>query len=279
MSGRSRNWVFTLNNYNDNDIVTLTAFATTVRYLTWGKELAGTTGTPHLQGFVIFRDGKTVATARRLLVGCHVESARGSPDQCRTYCHKDGDFVEFGTPPVTPVERGNREVARYHTAWDFARDGDLESIDADIRIRCYATLKRIRVDYKPLPEPLTGVCGVWIWGLAGCGKTTSVFSKWPGCFSKPLNKWWDGYADEDVVLYDDVSIYHRELGTQLKHCADFAPFSVEKKGSQEKIRPKRVVVTSQYTIEQIWEDEETRDALNRRFISINKIKGQDIILL
>lgn len=275
---RSRNFIFTLNNYTDQHVALLNRLAPSLRYLVYGREVAPTTGTPHLQGFAIFANARTLSAVTRLMPGAHVEIARGSPEQCRTYCIKDGDYAEFGTPPVTPAQSGDREVDRYNSAWDLAKQGSLEDIDADIRIRCYSTLKRIRTDYKPAPEPLTSVCGTWIHGLAGCGKTTAVFRRWPDLYSKPLNKWWDGYVDEPVVLYDDISIYHRELGTQLKHAADFAPFSVEKKGSQEKIRPSRVVVTSQYTIEEIWDDEQTRDALNRRFTVINKILGQDIIL-
>lgn len=245
----------------------------------FGKELCPTTGTPHLQGFLILANPSTLSAIRKRLPGVHVECSLGSPDQNRVYCSKTGEFSEYGVPPVSDTAKGDREISRYSLAWDQATTGRLDDIDADIRIRCYNTLKRIKYDYRPVPEHLTSVCGTWIYGEAGCGKTTSVFTAYPDLYSKPIkSKWWDGYADQPIVLFDDVSIYERELGTLLKHAADSKTFYIESKGLQYPIRPTRVFVTSQYTIEEIWEDIKTREALNRRFTIINKIKGQDIIL-
>lgn len=275
---RTRNYSWTWNNYPD-DISVLDKLASECRYLCYGREICPTTGTPHLQGFLILVNPCTASAIRKRLPGVHVECSKGSPDQNRTYCGKSGNFKEFGTPPVSGTERGNREISRYSMAWDQAKIGDLESVDADIRIRCYNTLKRIKLDFRGVPEHLAAVCGTWIWGEAGCGKTTSVFTSYPECYSKPIkSKWWDGYSEQPIVLFDDVSIYERELGTLLKHCGDSKTFYIEIKGGQFPIRPARVFVTSQYTIEEIWEDQRTRDALNRRFTVINKIKGQDILL-
>lgn len=127
-------------------------------------------------------------------------------------------------------------------------------------------------------EPLDSVCGTWIFGLSGCGKTRAVLAAYPGAYIKPRNNWWDGYNNEPVVLIDDVDIFDKALGGKLKHWADFCPFIGESKGSSMRIRPQKVIVTSQYKIEQIWEDQETRDALNRRFIVIEKVKGQEILI-
>lgn len=124
----------------------------------------------------------------------------------------------------------------------------------------------------PKVGPIDDVCGIWIYGISGCGKTRQVLSNYPECFIKPRNVWWDGYQFEETVLVDDMDIFDRALGGKLKHWADFAPFIGECKGSSARIRPKRIIVTSQYKIEQIWEDEETRDALNRRFKVYEKIK-------
>ena len=276
---RSRNFTWTWNNYSDESISILNTWAKQCRYLCYGKELSPSTGTPHLQGFFILTNASTICAIRKRFTGVHIECSKGSPTHNRDYCKKGGDFTEFGTPPVSGAERGDREVSRYAVAWDQAKSGELESIDADIRIRCYNTLKRIKFDYRIVPEHLAGVCGTWIWGEAGCGKTTSVFTHYPECYSKPIkSKWWDGYSDQPIVLFDDVSIYERELGTLLKHVADSKAFYIEAKGLQYAIRPTRVFVTSQYTIEEIWDDQQTRDALNRRFTVINKIKDQDLLL-
>nr|WPR18691.1 MAG: hypothetical protein [Chemarfal virus 268] len=92
-----RKWVFTLNNYTDEDILMLsTLYPDTVKYLVFGREV-GAEGTPHLQGFVWFKNLKSFIQAK-VCIGqrAHLEKANGSPAQNRVYCTKDGDFEEFG---------------------------------------------------------------------------------------------------------------------------------------------------------------------------------------
>jgi len=277
VSSRHRSWCFTLNNYNDADCLSLSTLACT--YLIYGKEVSPTTGTHHLQGYVSFPSGKTLRRVRSLIPGSHLSVAKGTAAQNKVYCSKGGDIFECGVCPAAPADGGTAEVTRWDAAWSFAVTGNVEAIDADIRIRCYATLQKIRTDYMPKVIPLVSTCGLWIFGLSGCGKTRAVLSTYPACYIKPRNQWWDGYLDEPVILLDDVDKFDRALGGKLKHWADFAPFIGEIKGGSRRLRPQKLIVTSQYTIEDIWDDAETREALLRRFVVVHKMAGQDIILI
>jgi hypothetical protein len=118
----------------------------------------------------------------------------------------------------------------------------------------------------PNVSEIDDVCGIWVQGLSGCGKTTYVTKRWPKSYLKPINKWWDGYTTEAEVLLDDLDKTHASwVGYFLKKWSDKFPFIAEQKGTSIKIRPQVFIVTSQYTIDQIFEDEESRQALKRRF--------------
>jgi len=179
---------------------------------------------------------------------------------------------------MSASEKGAMEQARYQDAWDLAKAGDIESIDADIRVRLYSSIRRIEKDYMPDVARLDAPCGTWIYGVSGAGKSRAVLDAYPQLYPKPRNNWWDGYQREDVVLLDDVDKFDVALGGKLKHWADCYPFIGENKGGSLKIRPKKFFVTSQYTIEQIWGDQETREALNRRFTSMEKRTGEHLQL-
>lgn len=281
---RNRAHCFTWNHHPD-------AFATILdgldcRYIVAGEELAPTTGTPHLQGYVIWSSAKTVSAVKRLLPGCHITIARGDHHQNDKYCRKtrpedpepNESVYSRGDLPANPTDRGSAEKARWQDAWDLAKQGKIEDIPPDIRVRQYSTLLKIERDFMPAMERLGSPCGTWIVGAAGSGKTRAVLDQIPEAFPKPRNQWWDGYQREEVVLVDDVDRFDVRLGGFFKHWADAYPFIAEVKGGSQKIRPKRLIVTSQYTIEEIWEDSATREALLRRFVVVHKTLGQDIIL-
>lgn len=98
---QTRHWCFTLNNYTDHDISSLDTLEVT--YLVYGREVA-TTGTPHLQGYVVFQSVKRFNQVRDLIPNAHVEPKRASSKAAALYCKKDGLFTERGTLPSTGVK-------------------------------------------------------------------------------------------------------------------------------------------------------------------------------
>lgn len=95
---RAKRWCFTLNNYNDEQQQRLRELAADTEFLIFGREI-GAQGTPHLQGFVIFKNQLRFNRVQELLPGCHLSVAR-TVSQAAEYCRKDGDFEEFGQIPL-----------------------------------------------------------------------------------------------------------------------------------------------------------------------------------
>lgn len=95
---RGKHFVFTHNNYTPADETRYREFGNSndCVYLVYGREIAPTTNTPHLQGYVVFGSRQRIRGVRNRFPGAHIELARGNPEQCKNYSTKDGDFEEFG---------------------------------------------------------------------------------------------------------------------------------------------------------------------------------------
>ena len=79
----------------------------------------------------------------------------------------------------------------------------------------------------------------------------------------------DGYDDEDVVILDDWDPYMAAQGGDMKRWCDRYVFPAEIKGAVRKIRPRKLVVTSQYRINECWVDKKTVAAIERRFTVVD----------
>lgn len=183
--GQGKPWCFTLNNWTAGDILMLRDLGSSqiTSYLIFGQEVAAS-GTPHLQGFVKFATNKRFNAVRDLLpFGAHVAlRLRQSTDwHAAEYCKKDGLFEEFGDPPApSRGHAGGRATAEKWTiAKRAAKEGNLDQIDDDLFIKYYSTFKRIAKDYMKKPDPLGTVCGLWIHGATGQGKSHSVITQHP----------------------------------------------------------------------------------------------------
>lgn len=137
-------------------------------------------------------------------------------------------------------------------------------------MKYYRTIKQIAIDSRPDLESVSEKTGLWIYGTSGCGKSKKAREDHPDAYIKGMNKWWDGYAGEDVVILEDIDPTNADhMRRNLKIWLDHYPFPAESKGNQRNIRPRLIIVTSQYPIEGIWPDAETRTAIKRRCEVIN----------
>ncbi len=253
--------MFTINNYTVQDVPDLKHF----EYLVVGKEI-GEDGTPHIQGYGVFINRKRLAGAKKLLPRAHLEIKRGTPLEASEYCKKENDYREYGDLPRT---QGERERHDWEVAYELAKKGDFSAIPKDMLIRNYHAFKRIRQDNPTPVGSLDDVCGLWFHGKTGVGKSHQARSRYPGLYDKPINKWWDGYRGEDTILLDDVDRHHMSwLGPFLKRWSDKYSFPAEHKGTTVQIRPKRIIVTSQYVLDDLIEDAKLLSALKRRFKEI-----------
>jgi len=257
-----RNFCFTLNNYVDTELVDTIP----CRYIGYSKEVAKS-GTPHLQGFICFTNATSLSSViQKFEKKAHIEPMHGSIRQNEAYCSKEGVMVHRGDKPASNDDKGRANQIRYQQALEAAKKGDFSDIDADLYTRHYNTYKRIRVDYHPKPTPIEDVCGLWIFGASGIGKSRYVLAMYPDHYIKSRDQWWQSYQHQEVVCLDDLSIFEApRLGSYMKDWADFKPFQAETKGSSMMIRPKLFIVTSQYMPEELWHDKNTTDAINRRF--------------
>ncbi len=261
LMSQSRNFVFTMNNYEDTKLVD----ELDCRYIIYGKEV-GASGTPHLQGAVVFKSARRLPAVIKKMPGCHVEMMHGRLEQAVEYCMKDGDWTERGDKPKSQSEKGAGEKRRWKEIREAAEEGRYEDIDDEVRFKYDQNIERIRsraLKARKLQD--TETQHEWYWGDSGTGKSRKARTENPEAYLKMCNKWWDGYTDQETVIIEDLDKKHDVLCHHLKIWGDRYPFPGEMKGSGAVIRPKKIIVTSNYHPSDIWFSDSDLQPILRRF--------------
>lgn len=233
---RQRHWCWTWNNYPE-DLPTQETLPDT-KYLIYGKEV-GESGTPHLQGYVEFTKPKRLAWLKRRLPKVHWEARKGTRDQARDYCMKDGDFHEFGPWGTSQGKRSDLEEVKTAIE-DGATETDIAESHFGVwckypnAVRSYIRMRQKPRDFKTEVH----VC----WGDTGTGKSyvTSQLTHKP--YKLTNSKWWDGYDGVSDVIIDEFSGW-LPVGVFLQ-LTDRSDYKVEVKGGMVNFAPKRIFITS-----------------------------------
>ena len=247
------------------------------RYVVGQLEKGEETHHPHIQFYMNFKGMTRLAAIKKINKGIHAEKCK-SEKASMDYCQKVETRVEG------PQEYGEKPMHRNSKAdwdevWNKAVKGDLMGIPATIRTIHYNKLKQIAKDHMEFHDK-THLRGIWIWGEAGKGKSRWVRDQAAllkkKLYSKLVNKWWDGYQNEELVVMDDIGLNHECLCQQIKIWADRYDCVLENKGGACHSNYEWFFITSQYAPWEIFKDSKDLAAIERRF-QIYKIN--DILLL
>lgn len=271
---QSRSWCFTLNNPDLGEDKNLVHDPLPIwkglRYRLHSFEI-GENGTPHFQGFAYFERPVRLAALKKMSHTAHWEQLRGNFEQNKAYCTKSSTHVAgpwiYGDPPRTPKEKGDAEKERWAEMVSLAKadkfDELLEKYPREA-VLYKEKFQRVYFDSKEV-LPTDTLEHEWVHGPTGTGKSLTARQEHPVHYVKdPQSRWWDGYRHEDVVIIDDFDKYQVAQGGDLKRWLDHYPFQAPIKGSYMMIRPKKIIITSNYAPDEIWTEPETLDPILRR---------------
>lgn len=262
---RSRNFALTINHPEPGDYLCFIDQRSRATYYIIGREV-GEAGTPHLQCYIHFKSPTTIRGLKRHFPRAHIEECKGSPQQNIDYCKKQGRFEEWGTAPLSQEDKGELGKRTWEEVRTHAEAGEFQEIPAKIYITQFKNLMAVRARAFSSATDLEEPCGIWIHGPPGTGKTYTA-KQLGTLYHKEATQWWDAYEGEEVVLIDDISPASCQgpMTDLLKKWTDRYCFAAQVKGGHLKsIRPKKVIITSNYTIEECFTNPVDAQAMKRR---------------
>lgn len=208
----STKWRFTINNWTDEDEAAVKDAMTAnkdVRYICFGKEVGEEKGTPHLQGFVYFKDGKNQrrkAVCTLLGGRANVDTCRGTPWENREYCKKDGDFWEDGTVPperYTKKTTKNGAAAEVIEAYETSFEAGRAALRETMPMQYLLNRDRIERHFEP-PKFEGKRLIVWHWGPTHCSKSWTAIKEMGAVkLTKTPHGMWN-YNGAEIVVIDEV---------------------------------------------------------------------------
>lgn len=203
------------------------------RYIIYGRERCPTTNREHYQGFAIFKRTCRMPKAKQWLGGqngVHLDPRRGTRDEARDYCIKDGDVFEWGVfDGITKEDLFNKPI------------GFIKENYKEFYCRYHKGLEKL----QPKGDKWRKVEVIHIQGEPGTGKTRMVMEMDSVYKIDAPYKWFDGYEGEEILLIDDYKRGMIDRGLFL-NLLDGYRLRLETKGSHTWALWSKVYITSNY---------------------------------
>lgn len=253
-----KNWCWTLHDPTELEVGKLIADHDGISYIVWQEETCPDTGRIHLQGYVQFQEKARLAKAKKILLGdknhrVHMESAKGTPDENKTYCTKEGgrNVNEWGVMKRTTRDLG--QIASAIASGEMTIKQVIEENPA-LYVQHHKGLEALATNAMPDRDRDTAPDVFWYYGSTGTGKTRKVYDDNPDVYTwSGVWPWFHGYEGQTTVLFDDFRggiPFH-----QLLRLTDRYPMTVETKGGFKKWRATKIYFTSALRPENCYDSE------------------------
>lgn len=264
---KARAYSFTLNNYQEDifDYLEAAFSKGKIRYLIAGKEIAPTTGTPHIQGYIYYHNQTAFSTFKKMIgKKAHIEKSKGSPEQNEIYCKKEGNYIELGDKPNQGARTDLDEVKEKIKSGLKVDDICMEN---PVFYHQYGrTLHKIEDIVNRSKYRTEMTIGEWYYGPTGIGKSHIAFENYnpQTCYVWKLNDngWQDGYTGQETVIINDFrgEIKYNELLDLLdkyytsvrRRCREPMPFT-----------SKKIIITSSLHPADIYKNRNKEDSLEQ----------------
>lgn len=261
---RVRNFVFTINNYEPEDLEKANSVWDKASYLIIGKEV-GESNTPHLQGYCELEGQMSFKKLKKTYMPrAHIEKRKGTGKQAADYCKKEGNFTEQGqlkkqgkrndlAAVKTAIEEGYnvREIVETASNYQAIRMAE-----------CLMKYKEPQRTWKPTVK--------WYYGATGTGKTKQAHEECEDPYvAMETAQWWEGYDAHAEVIIDDMRRNFCCFNFLLK-LLDRYPHKIEVKGGSRQFLAKTIIITSCYSPYEMFETREDIQQLIRRIDEIRK---------
>jgi len=277
------NYIFTYNNYtNEGEEALKNWLGLNAKYAVYGHEIAPSTGTPHLQGYISLRKKMRMTTLqnkfKEIKVKLSLRTAAASAIHNRNYCTKadQSNFFECGDINACSSIRSDlRESAEL-----IEKGKNLEEVYTANRtcfIQHHSGIKAaLALEEKILCPKERNITVSVFYGQSGCGKSHTAVDI---CNKMGLKYffvnspqgglvWWDGYDREPCVILDDFKGWIKPH--DLWRILDKWECRLPTKGAVRYAFYTHFFITSNYPPDKWYSDEVVfeRDALFRRLHNI-----------
>jgi len=261
----SRNWICVINNWTQKDVDFLDQLE--VKYKIYAKEV-GANGTPHLQCFMIFCNAVRLTALKKLHNTAHWEACKGTVSDNINYCKKGGLFIE-----VDNRQQGKR--SDLVSCVEAIKSGGIKKLVSEYPeayVKYHSGFEKLNFRLTKPRDPKEPPVVTWLYGKTGTGKTREVVEKEPDLWISGRDlKFWDGYENQEAVLFDD---FRKDFCTfhELLRILDRYPVNVNVKGGFRCLNSKRIYITSCFKPDMVYETREDVKQLLRRITEVKHVK-------
>ena len=266
MSTQSKRFVFTVNNWTEEMYKQLVDASPKFQYIIFAKEVAPTTGTPHLQGYL---ETKKKCTFRGIhhMVGfknMSLQVAKGTAADNDEYCSKErGDLWVHGTP-MSQGERTDLKIAVLAVSKGTQSITDILLEDPMMYARYLRAFTAAEEVYLKTLKRTWMTKLIWVVGPTNSGKSHFAYSHDLSTFDYPYDNsgWCDEYQGQDVLVLNDFRGVVK-YDTLLRWCDKWACSLPRRGKTPYPFMSKYVVVSSVLSPEECYHNRQDQDSIQQ----------------